>query len=113
MGKRARPKQERLAEKLLQVRLALGLSQSGMLRHLGFEGEMVAARISEFELGKNEPPLKVLLRYARVAGVYLDVLVDDELDLPDKLPDTVNHEEIKRRFAGRSKRSSKGREQRG
>jgi hypothetical protein len=62
-----------------------------MLRRLGFEDEMVAARISEFELGKNEPPLKVLLRYARVAGVCLDVLVDDELDLPEKLPAKPKH----------------------
>ena len=91
MGKRARPKQEHLAGKLLQIRLALGLSQSEMLRRLGLEDEMVAARISEFELGKNEPPLKVLLRYARVAGICLDVLVDDDLDLPEKLPAKAKH----------------------
>jgi transcriptional regulator with XRE-family HTH domain len=91
MGKRARMRQERLAEKLLQVRQALGLSQSEMLRRLGFEDALDYKRISEYELGKNEPPLAVLLSYARVAGVCMDVLVDDELDLPAKLPARPKH----------------------
>ena len=91
MGKKARMRQERLAEKLLQVRSALGLSQSEMMRRLGFEEELDYKRISEYELGKNEPPLAVLLSYARVAGVCLDVLVDDELDLPAKLPAKPKH----------------------
>ena len=91
MGKKARMKQERLAEKLLQVRTALGLSQSEMLRGLGFEEVLDYKRISEYELGKNEPPLAVLLQYARVAGVCVDVLIDDELDLPAKLPAKPKH----------------------
>jgi transcriptional regulator with XRE-family HTH domain len=86
MGRRARMRPGRLPAKLLQIREALGLSQSEMLRRLGFEADMVAARISEFELAKNEPPLPVLLAYARAANVIVDVLIDDELDLPDKLP---------------------------
>jgi transcriptional regulator with XRE-family HTH domain len=43
-------------------------------------------QLSKYELGITEPPLIVLLRYARVAGVYVDVLIDDELDLPARLP---------------------------
>jgi hypothetical protein len=39
-----------------------------------------------FELGEREPSLIVLLRYARAAGVSTDVLIDDELDLPKRLP---------------------------
>jgi len=85
MGKRARMRQERLAEKLLQIRNALGLSQSAMLKHLGFEDVIDYKRISEYELGKNEPPLAVLLSYARAVNVSTDVLIDDALDLPDKL----------------------------
>ena len=42
--------------------------------------------ISQYELGTREPPLPVLLKYARLAGVIMDVLVDDEMDLPKKLP---------------------------
>jgi transcriptional regulator with XRE-family HTH domain len=91
MGKRARMRQKRLAEKLLQIRNALGLSQTDMLRRLGFEKVLDYKRISEFELGKNEPPLAVLLAYARVAGVCADVLIDDDLDLPDKLPAKPKH----------------------
>ena len=91
MGKRPRMRQERLAEKLLQVRTALELSQTEMLRRLGFEDVLDYKRISEYELGKNEPPLAVLLRYARAAGVCVDVLIDDELDLPAKLPAKPKH----------------------
>ena len=91
MGKRPRMRQERLAEKLLQVRNALGLSQTDMLRRLGFEDVLDYKRISEYELGKNEPPLAVLLSYARAAGVCVDVLIDDELELPDKLPAKPKH----------------------
>jgi transcriptional regulator with XRE-family HTH domain len=86
MGKRARMRQERLAEKLLQIRLALGLSQSELLRRLGLEDVLDYKRISEYELGKNEPPLSVLLSYARAVNLSTDVLIDDELDLPAKLP---------------------------
>lgn len=82
----ARLEAKRLGEKLLQIRNALGLSQSEMLRRLGFEDVLVYNRISDYELGKREPPLPVLLQYARLAGVSTDLLIDDELDLPAKLP---------------------------
>jgi transcriptional regulator with XRE-family HTH domain len=100
----ARPKPARLAEKLLQIRNALGLSQPGMLRHLGVEDMIEYHTISKYELGKNEPPLMILLRYARVAGVYVEDLIDDELDLPEKLPGTARHNGIKHKPASRSKR---------
>jgi transcriptional regulator with XRE-family HTH domain len=91
MGKQARMRQERLAEKLLQIRQALGLSQSEMLRRLGFEDVLDYKRISEYELGTNEPPLAVLLSYARAVNVSTDVLIDDALDLPAKLPAKSKH----------------------
>ncbi|HJR07529.1 MAG TPA: helix-turn-helix transcriptional regulator [Pyrinomonadaceae bacterium] len=47
--------------------------------------------ISKYERGVREPSLIVILRYARVAGVCLDVLVDDDLDLPAKLPAKPKH----------------------
>lgn len=103
----ARQKVERLPEKLLQVRLALGLSQTEMLKRLDAEDMVAYNRISDYELGKREPPLPILLQYARIAGVPTEVLIDDELDLPDNLPGTTNHEEIKRKFAAQSKRAGK------
>jgi transcriptional regulator with XRE-family HTH domain len=82
----ARPKPKRLAEKLRQIREALGLSQTEMLRSLGLEDEMKYARISEYETGQREPSLLTLLAYSRAAGVHMEVLADDGTDLPAKLP---------------------------
>jgi transcriptional regulator with XRE-family HTH domain len=91
MGRKPRIKPERLPEKLRRIREALGLSQSEMWQHLGVEDLIWFKQISTYELGTNEPPLPILLRYARAAGVCLDVIVDDELDLPDKLPAKPKH----------------------
>jgi transcriptional regulator with XRE-family HTH domain len=100
----ARPKPERLPEKLRQVRISLGLSQTELLRRLDAEDLLAYSQISEFETGRREPSLLVLLRYARLAAVPTEVLIDDKLDLPDKLPGPTNHEEIKRKFSPRRKR---------
>ena len=82
-------KSERLGEKLLQIRSALGLSQSEMLRRLGFDQSIFYTRISDYERGKRIPSLPLVLQYARVAGVHMEDLVDDESDLPAKLPGKV------------------------
>jgi len=99
---RARP--TRLGEKLRQIRLSFGLSQAGMLRRLDAEDIIVYSQISGYETGQREPSLLILLRYARAAGVPTEVLIDDKLDLPGKLPGPTNHEEIKRKFASRGRR---------
>lgn len=91
MGRRARPKQKRLGTKLRQIREALGLSQDGILRHLGCDKELLRTNVSSWEVGDREPALYVLLRYAKTAGICLDVLIDDELDLPRKIPSRVYH----------------------
>ena len=83
-GARLRPK--RLGEKLRRIRDALGLSQTEMLRRLGYEEEIWYTQVSAYELGRREPPLVVLLEYARLAGVSTDALIDDKQDLPAKLP---------------------------
>jgi hypothetical protein len=41
--------------------------------------------ISRFEQGIREPPLLVLLAYAKVAKITIDVLVDDTVGLPKRL----------------------------
>jgi transcriptional regulator with XRE-family HTH domain len=89
MGKAQRSRPARLADKLMAIRQALGLSQNEMLSRLGLADEFGRNYISAFELGTREPPLPVLLRYAQVAGVWVDVLIDDELDLPAKLPSAM------------------------
>lgn len=85
MGVKARQRPERLAEKLLQIRTALGLSQSELVRRLGLEDAISYKKISDYERGSREPTLLTLLRYARAAGVSTDVLIDDEMDLPARL----------------------------
>lgn len=85
MGTKPRAKPERLGEKLRQIRLALGLSQAEMWKHLGVEDLIVSKQISVYELGKREPSLVILLQYARAANISTDVLIDDELDLPARL----------------------------
>lgn len=85
MGRASRPKPSRLAEKLTEIRLQLALTQVEMLKRLDYQkSSLYLGHISEFEIGKREPCLPVLLRYARVAGVSLETIVDDELDLPKK-----------------------------
>jgi transcriptional regulator with XRE-family HTH domain len=91
MGSRARPKPGRLAEKLLQIRLSLDLSQDGMLAQLELGESHFRSAVSGYELGTREPPLPILLKYARLAGVCVEVLIDDELDLPAKLPAKPKH----------------------
>lgn len=103
MGKGVRPRPARLAEKLSQIRTALGLSQTEMLYRLSAEDQVDYNNISKYETGKNEPPLMILLRYARIANVLMEAIVDDELDLPEQLPSTTRHEGVKRTSRSRSK----------
>jgi transcriptional regulator with XRE-family HTH domain len=88
MGRAARQSANNLAEKLKHIREELGLSQNQMLVRLGLKEEdgLFRSSISGYELGTRLPPFKVLLAYAKLANVYVDVLIDDELDLPDQIP---------------------------
>jgi transcriptional regulator with XRE-family HTH domain len=85
MGAKARPKQKALGGKLLQIRNSLGLSQTDMLKRLGAENLISYKQISKYETSVTEPPLIILLKYARAVKVSTDVLIDDALDLPAKL----------------------------
>ncbi len=84
MGRSPRPKPQRLGEKLLAIRSALGWSQSQMWRKLELTADYTA--VAQYELGTREPPLPVLLKYAQLAGITTDLLIDDKLDLPEVLP---------------------------
>lgn len=95
MGRSSRPRPSRLAKKLSEIRSKLNLSQNGIIRYMGLEDKLTQAEISAFERGVRQPPLNVLLEYARAAagtkqtnrgvGDYLEILIDDSLDLPNKL----------------------------
>lgn len=104
MGRASRPRPQRLASKLLQIRTALGLSQNGLIKRLGFGEDLTQDYISAYERGIREPPLLVLLQYARMSNVLVEVLIDDELDLPDRIPPKSRSEGIRRKSAVRAKR---------
>jgi transcriptional regulator with XRE-family HTH domain len=99
MGKAVRERPARLAEKLLHIRKALGLSQNGLIRRMGLEDEIVQADISTYEIDQREPPLKVLLAYARAANVAVEAVIDDDLDLPEYLPSKLKSEGMRRKPA--------------
>ena len=91
-----RPRPLRLAEKLLQIRNGLGLSQTQMLERLGLGDTMHYGRISEYEQDKREPSLITLLAFARAASVHLEDIVDDDFELPRRLPGNVNYRGIRK-----------------
>jgi transcriptional regulator with XRE-family HTH domain len=94
MGRSRRPKPKRLPEKLLQIRDSLGLSQNELIRRLNVAETITRDYLSGFESGRREPSLTVLLHYARLAGVCMAVLVDDALDLPERIPSKIKHKEL-------------------
>jgi transcriptional regulator with XRE-family HTH domain len=99
-----RLKPERLGEKLRQIRLSLGISQTEMLNRLGVGELIVYSQLSGYELGAREPSLMILLQYARVANVSMEALADDDLDLPDKIPSSTKSEGVRRKPMTRAKK---------
>lgn len=96
MGRKARLIPKYLGEKLTRIRSALALSQNEILVEIGMEEILTRSRISEYEAG-FEPPLIVLLHYARLANISVDVLIDDDLDLPPQIPSPARHEGLPRK----------------
>jgi DNA-binding XRE family transcriptional regulator len=85
-GRRLQPK--RLGVKLKQVREWLGYSQEQMAARLLDdvpEASIHPGHISQFENGKREPSLLILLAYARMVKVTMEMLVDDAMELPKKI----------------------------
>jgi transcriptional regulator with XRE-family HTH domain len=100
----ARRRPQHLAEKLLQIRNALGISQPEMHRRLGVTDEIPYTRISDYELDKAEPTLMVLLQYARLAGIHMEALVDDNLKLPAQLPGPLAQGSVERLYPARKRK---------
>jgi len=78
----ARPRPKLLASKLLTIRQELGLSQAQLVKRMGVQDKIHYPNISKYELDKNEPPLFILLAYARLVEIPVEYLIDDRLDLP-------------------------------
>ena len=77
----SRPRPKHLAKKLLQIPRSLGVSQGELVRQLGVQALIEHTTISKYELDKNEPPLVILLAYARLTGILVEQIIDDELEL--------------------------------
>lgn len=101
MGQSPRAVPARLAEKLMLIRDGLRQSQNELIHHLGLDDDLTQARVSAYERGVREPPLLVLLRYARAANVSVEALIDDELDLPKKLPASPKSDGVRRKRASK------------
>jgi transcriptional regulator with XRE-family HTH domain len=113
MGRRARPRADRLNEKIRQIREAYGWTQPEFIRRLGLEEEITQSDVQAFERDPDsrwarEPALPHLLKIARVAGVTIDVLVDPEQELPDVLPPDPTHGVVRRSSKSSVKKPSKG-----
>jgi transcriptional regulator with XRE-family HTH domain len=72
-------RQQCLAQKLLQIRKWLKLSQPEIVERLGLKIDFTL--ISMYEHNRRQPPLKILLAYARIAAIPLEQIVDDDLEL--------------------------------
>ena len=84
MGRAQRSRPHRLGEKLLSIRIRLGLTQSELIRRLAVKSEVLyPSSISLFERGGREPSVLVLLAYSNLSGWTINELVDDKVDLSD------------------------------
>jgi transcriptional regulator with XRE-family HTH domain len=80
MGRAKRWRVKRLSEKLLQIRVSCRMSQNELIEALNFKEVLYQSNISSYENGDREPPLPVILAYAKLAGISTDILIDDRLD---------------------------------
>ena len=87
----------RLGEKFLQIRTALNLTQESMPARLELPTKITQSNISAYERGMKEPPIFVIMKYAHVANVWIDVLVEDSLDLPSRIPSSRKHKGVMRK----------------
>jgi transcriptional regulator with XRE-family HTH domain len=94
MGSLPRRAPKRLHQKLREIRIKLGLSQNGIIRRMGMEGELTREEVSSFELGRRQPNLLTLWAYADAANLYVEALILDSVDLPGELPSPVKSEGV-------------------
>jgi hypothetical protein len=83
-----------------------------MFERLGDTGTSLRpGHVGEFETDRREPNLLVILAYARVismtgSGEFLEALLDDDVDLPDKLPANPKGERGRKLVSNNTSKSS-------
>jgi transcriptional regulator with XRE-family HTH domain len=98
-----------LPSKLRRIRTELGLSQQQLLSLLKLTKYYHYTRISIWERGHREPPGTVVMGYARLVGLPMEVFYDDALKLPEKLSLAIPPPPPQKKKAA-SKKSSRGRQ---
>lgn len=96
MGKTLPERPKRLGPKLASIRRSFGLSQNEMLRRLALDHIYVREELSAYERGVRMPPLNVILSYSLTTRVWVNVLIDDSLDLPAEIPSEQMSEGVPR-----------------
>jgi transcriptional regulator with XRE-family HTH domain len=86
MGQRKKQRPKKLGIKLRSIRESLGITQDEMakrLKILGADATIHSGYIGDFETtDKREPGLLTLLAYSRISGISVNVLIDDEIEMP-------------------------------
>lgn len=81
--KRNIPAASRLAEKLRAIRVHFSLDQGQMAKiiHTEVEWKVHRSRVSQYESGTRIPSLVEVYNYAKYAGVTMETLINDGIDL--------------------------------
>jgi transcriptional regulator with XRE-family HTH domain len=72
---------KRLGEKLKSIREHKGWTLEQMADAVGKTGHSRRTRVYEWENGIRQPDLYILLKYAKLADVSTDILIDDAVEL--------------------------------
>lgn len=82
MGGSKRPIPAKLGQKLKAIREHFDLTREELIKRLNCPSiPLHRGTIHNYEKNLRDPSSIVLLKYARLARVHMEVLVDDELDL--------------------------------
>ena len=77
-----RPIPSKLGQKLKAIREHLELTGEELIERLNCPSMRLSrSSISKYEQGLREPSTIVLLQYAKLAKVHMEVLADDEVEL--------------------------------
>ena len=77
MARYRRKSPKKLAAKMRELRLHLGMTQEEVAKHLGTD----SGAVSRYERGLRDPSLLEVLAFSRITGVAMEVLVDDALKI--------------------------------
>lgn len=88
---RARNRPKVLPDKLLAIRKFLNVGQSEMAQKLqsetpsqsGGQYQVKRSRISEWENGRREPGLFVIIAYVHLRQVHMEPVIDDDVTVED------------------------------